>query len=145
AEIDMHSNSAFNKEDLFFFECGNKIKEVSEFVRRGGKSLKTCGASNGQTIAGALATGVHGSALDVGAVQDFVVGINLIIGPDPDDIIYLERESEPALNDLFASNINARVIRDDELFNAAVVGLGSFGFIHGIVVETENLYLLNRY
>jgi hypothetical protein len=31
------------------------------------------------------------------------------------------------------------------LFNAALVGLGSFGFIHGVVMEAEDVFLLNRY
>jgi len=142
---DMHAGSGFKSDDLFFLQCGNKIKEISEFIIREGKSLKTSGASNGQTIGGAVSTGVHGSALGVGSVQDFVVGINLIIGPNPTDIVYLERKSQPALSDAFAASIHARVVRDDKLFNAALVGLGSFGFIHGVVIEAEDLYLLNRY
>lgn len=145
SDNDIHAGSPYNAEDLFLIECGNRIKEITEFVKREGKSLKTCGASNGQTVAGSISTGIHGSALDVGSFQDGVVGINLIIGPDPADIVYLERDTSPALNNNFATKINARVIRDDELFNAALVGLGSFGFIHGVVIETENLFLLNRY
>ncbi len=144
-DVEMHADAAFKMENLFFIQCGNKIKEITEFIKREGKSLKTCGASNGQTIAGAISTGVHGSALGVGSVQDCVVGINLITGPGANDIVYLERETKPALNDAFAAGINARVIRDDAMFNAALIGLGGFGFIHGVVIETEDLYLLNRY
>ncbi|MEP6594621.1 MAG: hypothetical protein ABJA71_01695 [Ginsengibacter sp.] len=145
SENEMHSESTYKSEDLFLIECGNRVKEITEFVKREGKSLKTCGASNGQSVAGSISTGIHGSALGVGSFQDAVVGINLIIGPDPEDIVYIERETSPALNDDFAKKINARVIRNDDLFNAALVGLGAFGFIHGVVVETEDLYLLNRY
>ena len=137
--------SPFKRENLFFVQCGNVIKEVNKFAFDHGKSMKAMGASNGQTIAGCVSTGVHGSALDVGAIQDSVVGLNLLIGPDAADNVYLERESEPALTDLFATRINARVIRNDELFNAALVGLGAFGFIHGIVIETEDRFLLKRY
>lgn len=141
----MHNDSAFQHEDLFLIECGNRIKEITEYVKREGKSLKTSGASNGQTIGGAISTGVHGSALDVGSIQDSVVGINLIVGPGTNDIVYIERKNQPALSDKFAKSINARPIRNDDLFNAALVGLGSFGFIHGVVIETEDLYLLHRY
>jgi len=74
-----------------------------------------------------------------------VVGLNLIIGPNLDDIVYLEPKSKPALNDAFLHTLNARVIRDDDLFYAALVGLGSFGFIHGVVVEAEPVYLIKRY
>jgi hypothetical protein len=140
-----HAASVYDPKSLFFFQCGTTIKEVSEYLLKHGKSLKTSGASNGQTIAGAISTGVHGSAFDTGAVQDYVVGLNLIIGPGPNDIVYIERQQSPALSDAFASSLNSRVIRDDGMFNAAVVGLGSFGFIHGVVIEAEDRFLLKRY
>ncbi|MDN3665680.1 FAD-binding protein [Algibacter miyuki] len=140
-----HTHTSFDASNLFLFECGTTIKRVSEVLSAHGKSLKTTGASNGQTIAGCISTGVHGSALNVGAVQDYVVGLNLIIGPNPEDIVYLERHTQPALNNAFAEKINARIIRNDGLFNAALVGLGAFGFIHGIVIEAEPRFLLKRY
>jgi hypothetical protein len=142
---EFHPASPFKKENLFFFQCGNVIKEMHKFVFDHGKSIKATGASNGQTIGGCVSTGVHGSALGIGSVQDSVVGLNLIIGPGANDIVYLERHSEPALTDVFAQRIKARVIRNDGLFNAALVGLGAFGFIHGVVMETEDRYLLKRY
>ncbi|NER13572.1 FAD-linked oxidase [Leptobacterium flavescens] len=142
---DIHQNSPYEEENLFFFQCGTTIKRISQVLEAHGKSLKTSGASNGQTLAGCMSTGVHGSAIDVGSVQDYVVGINLITGPNPDDNVYLERHSKPALSDSFAQKINARVIRNDELFNAALVSMGGFGFIHGIAIEAEDRFLLQRY
>ncbi len=142
---DVHAASSYNGTNLFFFQCGNTIKEISQALATHGKSLKTSGASNGQTIAGCISTGVHGSALDVGSVQDYVVGLNLITGPKPEDVVYIERLSKPALSDVFAQKIKSKVIRDDDLFNAALVSLGSFGFIHGVVIEAEDQFLLKRY
>lgn len=142
---ELHPSTAYRAADLFFFQCGNTIKEISEWLLKRGKSLKACGASNGQTIAGAISTGVHGAAIDAGAVQDSVVGLQLIVGPGPADVIYLERASHPALHDDVAKRINARVVRNDDLFNAALVGLGAFGVIHGVVIEAEDVYLLKRY
>lgn len=142
---DLHSNTSYDPSNIFFFQCGNTIKEISQALGAHGKSLKTSGASNGQTIAGCISTGVHGSALDVGSIQDYVVGLNLITGPNEGDVVYLERHSKPALNDAFAHKIKAKVIRNDGLFNAALVGLGSFGFIHGVVIEAEDRFLLKRY
>lgn len=142
---DLHPDTAFLAENLFLIECGNVIKEIHNFLNSHGKSLKTSGASNGQTIAGSICTGVHGSALDVGSVQDCVVGLNLITGPRPEDRIYLERSGQPALSDGFASKLNSRVLRDDALFYAALVSLGAFGFIHGVVIEAEDRFLLKRY
>ena len=142
---DFHVQTTYNHANLFFFQCGSTIKEISQTLSALGKSLKSSGASNGQTIAGCISTGVHGSAIDAGSVQDYVVGINLITGPDPDDTVYLERHSKPALSNAFAQKINSRIIRNDGLFNAVLVGLGGFGFIHGVVIEAENKFLLKRY
>lgn len=142
---DCHSTTTFEASNLFLFECGTTIKRISEVLSAHGKSLKTTGASNGQTIAGCISTGVHGSALGVGAVQDYVVGIHLITGPNETDSVYLERQSAPALNNTFAEKFSKKIIRDDHLFNAALVGLGGFGFIHGVVIEAEPRFLLNRY
>lgn len=144
-ENECHPDTTYIPENLFFFECGNTIKEISEYIDEFGKSIKASGASNGQTIAGCISTGVHGSGLDAGAVQDFVVGLNIITGPNADDIVYIERASKPALSDEFAARLNAKVIRDDAIFNAALVGLGSFGFIHGVTIEVEDQFLLKRY
>ena len=73
------------------------------------------------------------------------MGLHLIIGTGANDSVYIERESRPALHDDFAKTINARVIRNDGMFNAALVSLGSFGVIHGVVIEAEDVYLLKRY
>lgn len=140
---DLHVNNAEPASNFLFVQSGNYIKELSIHLRNKKKSLKTSGASNGQTIAGAISTGVHGSALDVGSVQDFVVGLHLIVSPSK--TVYLERASRPILNDNLPQALNAEIIRDDDLFNAALVGLGAFGFIHGVTIEAENRYLLERH
>jgi hypothetical protein len=142
---DIHPTTSYDSANLFFFQCGNTIKELARVLQEHGKSLKTTGASNGQTIAGCVSTGVHGSAIDVGAIQDYVVGLNLITGPGDEENVYLERHTRPALSNQFAQKVNAKVIRNDGLFNAALVSLGGFGFIHGVVVEAEDIFLLNRY
>lgn len=144
-EVQLHSQTTLLAENLFFIQCGNVIKEINNFLNASGKSMKTTGASNGQTIAGCISTGVHGSALDTGSIQDCVVGLNIIIGPDPQDRVYLERHSKPGLSDAFAGEIQSRTIRNDGMFHAALVSLGSFGFIHGIVIEAEDRFLLKRY
>ena len=143
-ERNIHPDSPYKSENVFLFQCGNVIKEISLALQKKRKSLKTHGASNGQTIAGCISTGVHGAAVDVGSVQDYVIGLNLITGPNAEDVIYLERASKPALHDDYIKNFKCRIIRDDTLFNAALVGLGSMGFIHGVVLEAEDMYLLHR-
>src|ERR1019366_2381761 len=103
-------------------------------------ALKTSGASNGQTIAGATATGTHGSRNQFGSTQDFVVGMHILTGPT--SAIWLERASYPVLSDLLINGLGATLVRDDALFNSALVSFGSFGIIHGMLIEADPLYLL---
>lgn len=130
---------------LLFVQCGNSIKELNKWLKNNNRSLKTSGASNGQTIVGCFSTGTHGSAMDFGSVQDYVVGLHIILGPDKH--VWLERKSRPIVSDTFLQrfNITEPPIRDDDMFNAAIVSFGSFGFIHGVMIDTDDIYLLECY
>jgi len=128
---------------LLFAQCGNGVWELSKELRPKNLSLKTSGASNGQTIVGAMSTGAHGSSLDVGAVQDYVLGIHIIVGPNRH--VWLERKTNPVVTDSFVQKLQTELLQDDDLFNAALVSFGSFGIIHGVLIETEELFLLETY
>jgi len=128
---------------IFLAQCGNGVWEISRFLEIRNLSLKTSGASNGQTIAGVTATGAHGSAFDTGAVQDFVVGLHIIVSPTRH--IWLERASKPVVSASFIKNLQTELVQDDQLFNAALVSFGSFGIIHGVMIETEEIFLLETY
>ena len=132
-------NYAKTNDDLYFAQCGASVQELSIALKRRGRSLRTSGASNGQTIAGAMSTGTHGAAIDFGAITECVVGLHIIVNPTRH--VWLERASYPVASDSFVSKLNAERISDDELFNAALVSFGSFGFIHGVMIETEPLFL----
>ncbi len=131
--------------DLFLAQCGMSILQINSKLekRTAPRSIKASGASNGQTIAGALSTGTHGAAFGVGAIQDFVVGLHVIVGTDRH--VYIERASDPRVSDKFVKWLGAELIRDDDMFNAAVVSFGSFGIIHGVMIETEPLFLLEEH
>jgi len=139
----LSSNYKRTPNDLLFAQCGNSIQELNDWLKKNKRSLKTSGASNGQTIVGCFSTGTHGSAIDVGSVPDFIVGIHLITGPDKH--VWLERRSYPVVSELFIQKFKTKLVADDELFNAALVSFGSFGFIHGVMIETEDIYLLETY
>jgi FAD/FMN-containing dehydrogenase len=128
---------------LRFVQCGIGVAQLSALLRQEGLSLRTSGASNGQTLAGAISTGTHGAALDVGAMQDAVCGLHLI--PNAARSVWLERASRPAVTPAFAEALGAEMRRDDTLFEAALVSFGSFGILHGLLIETEPLFLLEAY
>lgn len=138
--------SGKSSDGLKFLECGVQIARLNkelEVDTHPPRCIKASGGSNGQTIVGATATGTHGAALFTGAVHDSIVGLHIVTGSDTH--VWLERESYPVASDAFIAWLGATPIRNDDLFNAAVVSFGSFGIIHGVMIETDPLFLLKEY
>jgi FAD/FMN-containing dehydrogenase len=128
---------------LCLVQCGNYISELNEWLEsdRIGLSFKTTGAANGQTIAGAAATGTHGSALDQGQLHDQIVAIHLVASESRQ--YWIERASYPVLKPAMAQSLGAELKRDDDAtFNAVLMGLGGFGVIHNVVIEARPRFLL---
>jgi FAD/FMN-containing dehydrogenase len=129
-----------------FLQCGNTVIQINEYLEKQCQPVKcliASGGSNGQTIAGAFSTGTHGAAVFKGALPEMVVGMHVITGPDRH--IYVERASRRVTSELFQQKLGAEVIIDDELFNAILVSFGSFGVIHGVLVEVEDKFLLEKF
>jgi len=126
---------------LRFVECGNSISALNNALFADRLSLKASGSNNGQTIAGALSTNTHGGAYRFGALAEMVVGLHLVVGPNKH--VYLERQSQPVMKPGFAQMLDADLIQDDDLFNAALISFGSFGVIHGLMIEARELFILN--
>jgi hypothetical protein len=126
---------------LRFVECGESMFALHQTLVREGLSLKASGSNDGQTLAGAMSTGTHGGAFNVGAIPDFVVGLHLVVGPNKH--VYLQRQSAPVMKKTFADHLGAEFIEDDDMFNAARVSFGSFGIIQGIMIEARPLFVLH--
>lgn len=134
------------KDDVLFVQCGMTILELSELLEtrfNPHRCLVACGGSNGQSIAGATSTGTHGGALHIGAVHDAILGIHLVTGPDTH--VWLERSTNRVASNEFINAIGAEPRVSDDLFNAAVVSFGSMGVIHGLLLETTPLFLLEEH
>jgi hypothetical protein len=143
---DVYRNSGKQSGNLFLAQCGMSILQLHNKLEKEGtikRCLKACGASNGQSIAGAMSTGTHGAAFNVGAIQDSVVGLHVVAGPNRH--VFIERASNPVVSAEFIDWLEAELIRDDDVFNAALVSFGCFGIIHGILMETEPAFLLEEY
>lgn len=94
--------------NLVFAQCGNSVQEINQFLEDNMLALKTSGASDGQTILGALTTGTHGSAIDFGAMQDFVAGMHVIVSPTRH--VWIERKSAPVVSQAFLNKLGAELV-----------------------------------
>src|SRR5690606_18289933 len=76
------AGSALDRRRLVFAQGGITVYDLHRALMPHGLSLPTTGASCGQTLAGALSTGTHGSAIRYGSMTEMVRGIHLVVGPD---------------------------------------------------------------
>lgn len=135
-----HGDSA----NLVFVQTGCSIAEINRRIEAlpQPRSLRTSGASNGQTIAGAIGTGTHGSAVDVGAIESQVAGIQLITSTRN---IWIEHPTRAVFTAEFAARLDAELVRDAQLFSAALVNLGALGIVHAVLLETRPRYRLRSF
>jgi hypothetical protein len=127
-------------------QCGISIGELNahlEVTATTGfpRALRTSGIGAGQTIAGAISGNTHGAAINFGAIPDYVVGLQIVTGSGRST--WIERASQPILNDEFMRDVDADRIRDDDLLNAAIVSFGAFGIITAVVIEMDPVYQLD--
>jgi hypothetical protein len=111
--------------------------------------LQTSGAADGQRLAGAIATGTHGAAIQIGALHDTVLAVHLLVAPDR--AVLIQSGSAPALSNTFVEWLEAQTggpithIQDDDLLAAALVSLGSLGVLFSLVLEAVPAYKLLRH
>jgi hypothetical protein len=138
---------AGDRSQVVLAQCGMQIAELNAYLEllpedvSKKRAIKAAGIGNGQTIAGAVSGNTHGSQITFGAMPDFVCGLHLVTGSGRP--LWIEKASKPVFNGEFATKIGAELIRDDEIFNAAVVSFGTFGIIAAVAVETSPIYQLN--
>jgi hypothetical protein len=129
---------------LVFAQAGVSVGELNLKIEKPGRrrSFRTTGASNGQTVAGMIGTGVHGSAVDQGAFESEVVGLQLLTGTRN---LWLEDPDQPVMSEGFAAKLGAKLVRDKLWFRAALVSLGALGIVHSVMLRTVPTYLLRSY
>ncbi|MGH7339375.1 MAG: FAD-binding protein, partial [Candidatus Rokuibacteriota bacterium] len=131
-----------------FAQGGTTIHSLNKALGAIGLALRTSGGSDGQRIAGAIATGTHGSAIDFGAVHDALLAVHLVVAGDKALLVIPGTDAAITadLGDWLGAEtgIPTETMLDDVAFAAAQVSLGSLGVVHGVVLEAEPLYGLRR-
>lgn len=122
-----------------------KIGRFNRFLAMRDLALQTSGASDGQSLAGATATGTHGGAISLGALHDTVRAVHLMVSPTKTVLVQpssapLRRSAATTLENWLG--LATELISDDAIFEAALVHLGSLGIVLNMVVETQPLYYL---
>ncbi len=136
----LHADCDVEAESLLLVQGGATVDEVYESAEEIGRSLRTGGASNGQSFAGACATGTHGSVWQAGGIQDHVRAVQLVT---PDRILWIEPK-KGVLSDGFIAQTGSEIIRDDRIFAAAQLHVGAMGFVTAMLIETDPIYMVQN-
>lgn len=128
---------------VVYAQCGTQITTLNSGLEAKGLALATAGASNGQTIAGAISTGTHGSAHSVGAIHDRVLALHMVAEQGKHYLIQPARR--PVVTPAYCQWLGAELRESDALFDAALVSFGSFGIVHAVIFEAAPLYLLRLF
>jgi hypothetical protein len=137
---------AARRRNVVLAQAGMQIAELNAYLElvpredADRRALPAAGIGNGQTVAGSVSGNTHGAQLTFGAMPDFVAGLHIATGSG--QTLWLERASHPVFNEEFAAKIGAKLVRDDDVFNAAVVSFGAFGIIAAVAVEAAPIYQL---
>jgi len=134
AQLDSRATA---RDRLVLASAGTTIQRLNDFLEPK-LSLTTSGAHDGQTVAGMIGTGTHGSVIGYGAFQNQVRGVHLVTGPGTS--VWLERPEAPCLDAAFVRGFASTLVRDADLFEAALVHLGGLGIVNAVLLEAAPGY-----
>jgi FAD/FMN-containing dehydrogenase len=103
-------------------QAGIRLKDLTPRLSREGLGMANLGSIREQSIAGATATGTHGTGLSLGNLSTQIVGMKLVTGTG--DVL--------------------TVGADDDLLNAARVSLGALGIVTEITLQCVPDYTLEQ-
>ncbi len=104
--------------------AGSKLSSLGEPLSAAGLALQNQGDIDKQSLAGAIATGTHGTGPSLGSLSTQVVGMRLVNGRA--ELVDCSETSEP------------------DLFKAAQVSLGALGIITRVTLQLVPAYRLHE-
>lgn len=144
--------TALRREDvaagLVHVEAGIKIHELNCLLFGSGLAMPTLGGSRGQSVAGAMSTGVHGGDVNLPPLADAIAAIHLVGAGGQEWWIEpaSRRITDPrAMADLRTRGTFCRRIRieySDDLFNSVLVSMGCAGIIYSVVLRARRAFNL---
>ena len=112
---------------------GTKVHRLMDWLGTSGRdlSLRTAGSHKGQSIAGIVGTGSHGSTLEETGCETHVRGMILCRGKGRD--VWLGAPGHNVLKDDWVEKFAS--VGDSAMFDDALVHLGGMGFVSAYLIE----------
>ncbi len=123
--------------------AGTTIRTINAELWQRGLAMPVLGGFDGQTIAGVLPTGTHGSVLSHGPLAEVVRSVDLVT-PDGSKVRLEPHDGPTDVVAFAASHPGWRLIQDDSTFDAGLINVGTFGVVHSYLLETRPRFYLNE-
>jgi len=97
-------------------------------------------------MVGISCTGAHGSGIKLPPLADMIRGVTLVsakFGSNGLPIVY-RIEPTNGITDPSKHVSNVTLVKDDATFNAMIVGLGAFGVVYSVTIETVPFYWIKE-
>lgn len=143
-----------DKKYLVRLKGGTRIRDLNRrILAPEGLALANMGSFDGQTIAGAVNTGTHGTGIGLSTIADLVRSVELVtVMPDGDQRATRMYRIEPSegITDpaAFRADQNTHgmgLIQDDKVFYSAVVGYGCMGVVYAYTLKVRDYYWLKEH
>ena len=130
--------------NLFRIGSGTVIREINDTLwERYGKAFGVLGGYDGQTLGGVLPTGTHGSVLSHGPLAEMIRSLDLVTATG--EPVRIEPEDGPTDPAAFGrEHPRARLIQRDDVFDAALIHIGTMGVVRSLVVEVGSCFYLTE-
>jgi hypothetical protein len=107
-------------------EGGILLSALNKALDEQGLALSNLGSISDQTLAGTISTATHGTGVKYGPLSSFVTFLDIVLPQPCAPLVRVSREE------------------DEELFLAALCGLGVVGIIVGVGLQVEEKFKLEE-
>ena len=130
-----------NPQRYIEIEGGMTLKDLNEYLDKRGLALPTMPGIDVQTIAGAISTASHGTSNYIGSIADIVCSIVLVNGEG--DVLKIEPK-DGITDPTSYEHESIKLIQDDNMFYATLVGMGCMGIMYSVTLHTEKRFWLEE-
>ncbi len=135
--------SADQRKHLVRVGAGTTIREINSELWAKGLAMPALGGFDGQTIAGVLPTGTHGSVLGRGPLAETIRSVDLV-KPNGDKVRIEPKGGPTDAADFARTHPGWTLVQEDATFDAALINLGTLGVVHSYLLETTDAFYLNE-
>lgn len=124
---------------------GNRLRDVNRYVWEQGLAFPALGGFDGQTIGGVFNTGTHGSVLTTSHLAETIISLDVVLSSG--ELVRIEPTGGITEPRAFTASYNpddARLIQDDDYFNAVLINMGTMGVVASYVLKLTPRYHLKE-